>query len=199
MLTNQATIGARIRRLKDLESRMLSGELAAKYSKLEVQRFAEEIEAMNSLYGGIKDMNGNPAAIFIVDTLADGTAVREARKLAIPVVALVDTNTDPTLIDYPIPANDDATKAIKLIMEYVMNSIEAGKKSIKAPAVDKTEKQPGASSPKPRDEEATAADKPKAKASKSSRLKASGSRLTKKIEAKKQVKVESGEGKQRND
>ncbi len=139
MLTNQATIGGRIRRLKDLENRMATGELAAKYSKLEVQRFAEEIEAMNNLYGGIKDMNGQPGAMFIVDILADATAAREARKLNIPVVALVDTNADPTLIDYPIPANDDATKTISLIMEYVTAAIETGKKSIKAPVADKAE------------------------------------------------------------
>lgn len=126
MLTNQATVGGRIRHLKDLENRLASGDLAARYSKLEVQRFTEEIEEMNHLYGGIKEMNGKPAAIFVVDVQTDYLAVREAKKLGIPVVALVDSNVDPTQIDYPIPCNDDATKAINLILDYLKQAIEDG-------------------------------------------------------------------------
>lgn len=127
MLTNQATIGGRVRHLKDLESRLANGDLAARYSKLEVQRFAEEIEEMNQLYGGIKEMNGPPAAVFAVDVLTDYLAVREAQKLGIPVVALADSNVDPTQIDYPIPCNDDATKTINLVLDYVKQAIEGGK------------------------------------------------------------------------
>lgn len=133
MLTNQPTIGGRIKYLKDLESRMLSGELEARYSKLEVQRFAEEIEEMNKIYGGIKDMAAKPGAIVVLDVLSDINAVREARKLGIPVVALVDTNADPTLIDYPIPSNDDATKTINLMLSYVKEAIETGKTKVKKP------------------------------------------------------------------
>lgn len=127
MMTNQATIGGRIKHLKDLESRMLSGELAAKYSKLEVQRFSEEIEEMNHVYGGIKDMSAKLGAMFVVDMSNDINAVREARKLGVPVVALVDTNADPSLVDYPIPSNDDATKTINLILDYVEQAIGQGK------------------------------------------------------------------------
>jgi small subunit ribosomal protein S2 len=134
MLTNQNTIGARIRRLKDLESRMATGELAAKYSKLEVQRMAEEIEGMNQLYAGIKDMDGRPGAVFVVDVITDDIPVREARKLNIPVVALIDTNADPSIADYPIPRNDDATKTIQLVMAYIQDAILAGKAKVKAPA-----------------------------------------------------------------
>ena len=126
MLTNQATIGARIRHLKELETRMASGDLAARYSKLEVQRIASEIEEMNHHYGGIKEMTGKPAAVFVVDVLTDYLAVREARKLGIPVVALADSNVDPTQIDYPIPCNDDATKTINLMLDYVRQAIEEG-------------------------------------------------------------------------
>lgn len=126
MLTNQATMGVRIKRLKDLESRMASGELAARYSKLEVQRIAEEIEEMNHLYGGIKDMAAKPGAMFVVDVLTDINAVREARKLGIPVVAMVDTNADPTIVDYPVPSNDDATKAISLILDYAHQAVGSG-------------------------------------------------------------------------
>ncbi|HEU5004905.1 MAG TPA: 30S ribosomal protein S2 [Candidatus Saccharimonadales bacterium] len=138
MLTNQATIGARIKQLKDLESRMISGELESRYNKLEVQRFAEEIDEMNRLYGGIKELAAKPGAVFVVDVINDINAVREARKLHVPVVALVDTNADPTLIDYPIPCNDDATKTINLILDYVQTAIESGKNKAKNPT-DKTE------------------------------------------------------------
>ena len=126
MLTNQATIGGRIKHLKDLESRMASGELSAKYSKFEVQRYGDEIEEMNRLYGGIKEMAAKPGALFVVDMLHDGIAVREARKLGIPVIGLADSNVDPSIAEYPIPCNDDATKTINLILEYVQKAIEEG-------------------------------------------------------------------------
>lgn len=138
MLTNTATIGARIKHLKDLESRMISGELAARYSKLEVQRFQEEIDEMNHLYGGIKELAAKPGAVFVADVLHDDIAVKEARKLGVPVVAIVDTNGDPSQINYPIPANDDATKAVTLILDYVQMAIESGQKKTAKPA-DKTE------------------------------------------------------------
>lgn len=141
MLTNVATIGGRIKHLKDLENRMISGELENRFNKLEVQRFQEEIDEMNRLYGGIKEMAAKVGAVFVVDVPNDINAVREARKLGIPVVALVDTNVDPTLIDYPIPANDDATKAIGLILDYVQQAIETGKNKVK-PAVEKPDDKP---------------------------------------------------------
>jgi small subunit ribosomal protein S2 len=151
MLTNQATISGRIKHLKDLETRMVTGELAARYSKLEVQRFQEEIDALNHLYGGIKELAAKPGAVFVVDVLNDINAVREARKLHIPVVALTDTNVDPSLVDYSIPCNDDATKTIDLVLEYVQAAILAGK-SKTAKVVDKTEK--SEEKPKPKKEEA---------------------------------------------
>jgi small subunit ribosomal protein S2 len=126
MLTNRATIGARVKRLQDLESKMENGQLAAKYSKLEVQRFQEEIERLNHIYGGIKNMAARPGAVFIFDITHDTNAVREARKLGIPVIALVDTNADPTDIQYPVPCNDDAIKALQLVADYVKAAIEAG-------------------------------------------------------------------------
>ncbi len=144
MLTNQKTMGARIKHLKSLEDRMANGELAAKYSKLEVQRFQEEIDAMNLLYGGIKNMAAKVGAVFVVDILADKNAIAEAIKLGIPVVAVVDTNTDPTPITYPIPANDDASKAIQLIVGYVQDAIMTGKAAQKQPEAVKTETKPAA-------------------------------------------------------
>jgi small subunit ribosomal protein S2 len=131
MLTNQNTIGGRIKHLKDIESKMDSGALANKYNKLELQRFQEEIDLMNHNYGGIKDMAVRVGVVFIVDIIKEDNAVREAVKLNIPIVAIVDTNTDPTLIDYPIPANDDAIKTIQLIAEYVKQAIVTGKTKTK--------------------------------------------------------------------
>ena len=141
MLTNWNTIGGRVKHLQDLENRMANGELANKYNKLEVQRFQEEIDELNRLYGGVKELNARPGAVFIVDIVHDVNAVREATKLGVPIVAMVDTNADPTLIKYPIPANDDAIKSIQLITDYVQGAIEAGKAKVKAaPAPDKDEK-----------------------------------------------------------
>lgn len=141
MLTNQKTISGRVKHLKDLETKMESGELAAKYNKLELQRFQEEIDEMNHLYGGIKNMAGKPNAVFAFDILHDDNAMREAKKLGIPVVAIVDTNTDPTDINYPIPCNDDAIKALQLVADYVETAISTGKSKQKA-APDAEEAKP---------------------------------------------------------
>ncbi len=140
MLTNQNTIGGRIKHLKDLEANMESGNLAKKYNKLELQRLQEEIDAMNVLYGGIKDMHARPGAVFIFDPTHDKNAVAEAKKLGLPIVAICDTNADPSGISYPIPANDDAIKTLQLISDYVKSAIEAGRAKT-AKSLDKTEKE----------------------------------------------------------
>lgn len=141
MLTNSNTINTRVKRVKDLEAKMANGELANKYNKLEIQRFQEEIDELNRLYGGIKDMNSKLGAVFITDVIADANAVREANKLGIPIVAVVDTNADPSQVTYPIPANDDAIKAIQLIADYVGKAISEGqaKAAKNAPVPDKDE------------------------------------------------------------
>lgn len=127
MLTNSNTIGGRVKHLKDLEERMANGEIAAKYNKLEMQRFQEEIDQMNVLYGGIKNMAARLGAVFVVDITHDTNAIREATTLKIPIVAITDTNADPSLVKYPIPANDDAIKTIQLIADYLKTAIETGK------------------------------------------------------------------------
>ncbi len=138
MLTNSATMNGRIKHLKDLEQKMDSGALEAKYNKLEVQRYQEEIDQMNFLYGGIKHLNGKPGAVFVTDVLADANALREAAKLGIKTIAIVDTNVDPTSVDYPIPANDDAIKTLQLIIGYVQQAIADGQ-AAGAKKQDKTE------------------------------------------------------------
>ena len=131
MLTNTATVNARLKHLKTLEKKMESGELSNRYSKLEVQRFQEEIDDLNKKYSGIKNMNGRPGVVFVTDMLEDVNAVREAQKLNIPVIAIADSNVNPTGIEYVIPGNDDAIKGLKLILDYVAAAIEEGKASAK--------------------------------------------------------------------
>lgn len=141
MLTNWPTISVQIKRLKDLESKMESGELQNKYNKLEVLRFQQEIDDKNFIYGGIKTMPAKPGAILVFDMVQEVNAVREARKLGVPVIGICDSNSDPSKADYPIPANDDAIKTIELIADYVRQAVTAGqaKREKSAPAPDKDE------------------------------------------------------------
>ena len=99
----------------------------AQQMPLEVQRFQEEIDALNLKYSGIKNLSGTPGALFLIDVLGDANAINEAKTLGIPVVALVDTNADPTLVDYVIPGNDDAIKGVNVILDYVRQAIEEGR------------------------------------------------------------------------
>ncbi len=114
MLTNFKTIRKSIKRLKDLEHMQADGTFDL-LPKKEVAKKVKEIEDLERAYGGIKDMEQLPTCVFIVDTRKERNAVLEAKKLGIPVVAIVDTNCDPDDADYIIPGNDDAIRAIKLI------------------------------------------------------------------------------------
>lgn len=125
-LTNVETVNRQVKKLHDYERRMASGELEARYSKLEVQRYQEEIDLLNERYGGIKDMNEQPAAVIVVDAVQDKNAIKEANALKLPVFAITDTNVDPTNIDYVIPANDDAIKSVQLILDYMVAAIKEG-------------------------------------------------------------------------
>ncbi|HPQ82509.1 MAG TPA: 30S ribosomal protein S2 [Candidatus Saccharimonas sp.] len=127
MLTNVATTSAQIKKLKDLEKRMANGDLEKRYNKLEVQRFQEEIDALNLKYSGIKDLNGKPGVVVVLDTLVDANAVREAKNLGVPVVGVVDTNANPDFVDYPIPGNDDAIKGLQLMLDYFVAAAGEGK------------------------------------------------------------------------
>ncbi len=128
MLTNVNTINAQIKKLKDYEKRMANGDFEKRYNKLEVQRFQEEIDLLNLKYGGIKNLNNRPGLVIVVDTLIDANAISEARTLNIPVVGIVDTNSDPSKVDYPIPGNDDAIKGLRLMLDYFTQAIAEGKK-----------------------------------------------------------------------
>ena len=121
-LTNWNTISKRINRLKELFEMEEKGEFE-KYSKKEVAAFLQERNKLEKNLGGIKDMNGLPSALFIVDPRKEHNAILEARKLNIPVVGIVDTNCDPDDVDYVIPANDDAIRAVKLVTSVIANAV----------------------------------------------------------------------------
>lgn len=131
MLTNTQTITQQIKKLKNLEKRMASGDLEKRYNKLEVQRFQEEIDLLNLRYGGIKNLMGKPGAIVVVDAIVDANAVREAKVLGVPVFAVVDTNVNPSDIDYVIPGNDDAIKGLELLLGYFAEAVAEGAGSVK--------------------------------------------------------------------
>ena len=139
-LTNVSTVTQQVKKLKDLEKRMASGDLEKRYSKLEVQRYQEEIDDLNIKYGGVKDLSGKPGALFVIDVIGDMNAIKEAKTLGIPVVAIVDTNANPTLVDYVIPGNDDAIKGVQLILDYVRVAIAEGATSNKTvETIEKTD------------------------------------------------------------
>jgi small subunit ribosomal protein S2 len=121
-LTNFRTIQSRVKRLKELERMIQEGELE-RIPKKEASRLRKEHEKLERNLGGIKDMPGLPSALFIVDLKEEHTAVAEARRLGIPTIAIVDTNCDPDEVDYPIPANDDAIRAIRLIAGRIADAI----------------------------------------------------------------------------
>lgn len=124
-LTNFATIKKSIERLKKLEGMFADGTIN-KYAKREILTFQREVEKLNLSLGGIKDMDGLPQAAFIIDPKREEIAVLECRKLGIPIVAVVDTNCDPDLIDYVIPGNDDAIRAIKLFVNSMAEACMEG-------------------------------------------------------------------------
>ncbi len=140
MLTNWNTIGAQIKHLVDLETKMSSGELANKFNKLEVQRFQEEIDGLNKLYGGIKELNARPGAVVVFDIVSDSNAVKEAQKLKLPIVGVCDTNSDPTGITYPVPCNDDAIKALQLLADYFAAAVSEGKSKSKTSSKEEGKK-----------------------------------------------------------
>jgi small subunit ribosomal protein S2 len=131
MLTNFATIQARVDQLVRLEDQQARGEFG-RLSKKEVLKLGEKIERLNLQMGGFKEMTTLPSTMFIIDPTKERIALAEAKRMGIPVVAIVDTNCNPDDIDYPIPANDDAIRAIKLICSKIADAVIEGKTGITA-------------------------------------------------------------------
>ncbi len=135
MLTNFQTIQTRIRYLKDLQARKERGEFE-RLPKKEAQHLEEQMARLERTLGGIKDMRRLPAALFVVDTRKEHTAILEARRLEIPVIALADTNCDPDEMDYPIPANDDAIRAVRLLCTKIADAALEGRRQLEAQQKD---------------------------------------------------------------
>ncbi len=125
MLTNYQTIKKGIKRLKELEAMSVDGRLQ-EYPKKEILQLEKERGKLERNLGGIKDMGDLPGAVFVVDSRREYIAVREARKLGIPVVAIVDTNCDPDEVDYVVPGNDDAIRAIRLFSSLMADACAEG-------------------------------------------------------------------------
>ncbi|MCJ7606153.1 MAG: 30S ribosomal protein S2 [Dehalococcoidales bacterium] len=131
MLTNFATIQARIDQLVRLEDQQARGELG-RLSKKEALKIGEKIDKLNRQMGGFKEMTTLPGAIFIIDPTKERIAMAEAHRMGIPLVSIVDSNCNPEEIDHPIPANDDAIRAIKLISSKIADAVIEGRESIAA-------------------------------------------------------------------
>jgi small subunit ribosomal protein S2 len=127
LLTNFATVKKSINRLKEIEKMKQDGTYE-KLTKKEIARLEKELSKLKKNFSGIVAMERMPKAMFIVDTKNEETAVREAKRLGIPIIGLIDTNCDPDLVDYPIPGNDDATKSIRLIASLLADSVIEGRK-----------------------------------------------------------------------
>lgn len=125
-LTNYPVISKRLEYFLSQEAKKAKGELE-KYTKKEQLLIDRELEDLEKKMGGLKGLKQMPQALLIVDIEEHITVVREAKKTGIPVVAITDTNTDPTLVDYPIPSNDKSAKSVKFMLDYLMEAIEAGK------------------------------------------------------------------------
>ena len=132
-LTNFRTIQSRIRHLRDLEERTARGEFARRAKKEQLD-IANEIERLNRYFGGIKQLDRLPGAVFVIDTMKEAIAVAECDRLGVPIVSLVDTNCDPDPIAYPIPSNDDAIRAIKLILGKIADGAIEGRAAREAGA-----------------------------------------------------------------
>ncbi len=155
MLTNFATVRKSIKKMSNIDKLTKDGTYSnlSKKERLMIQRERIKLE---SLLGGISDLNRLPAALFLIDVKKEHIAVSEALKLNIPTFAMVDTNSDPSNIDFPIPANDDATKSISLITGIIIKAIEEGLDERKREKEDEAEKEAAAAKAK--------ADSPKAEA-----------------------------------
>ncbi|HOQ00533.1 MAG TPA: 30S ribosomal protein S2 [Acetivibrio clariflavus] len=141
MLTNFKTIKTRINRLKELEKMETEGIFDV-LPKKEVIKLKKEMEKLEKYLGGIKNMKGLPGALFVVDPRKERNAILEARRLGIPVVAIVDTNCDPDEVDYVIPGNDDAIRAVKLIASKVADAVIEGRQGEQLSVPQETEAQP---------------------------------------------------------
>ncbi len=130
ILTNFQEVSKNFVKLSDIEEKLKDDDEKAKYTKKEIGDWGKEKQKLESFYGGVAKMKKTPDALFIVDSHLEDLAVREARNMGIPTVAIVDTNADPEVINYPIPANDDALGSVELIVNYIADAWIEGRKEM---------------------------------------------------------------------
>lgn len=126
-LTNYVNMAQLLRKYKDLKRKLEKGELVGKYTKFEQQKFAEQVAKYDMEIGGLAELTRIPDAVFILDIRKDKTAITEANRRGVSVIAVCDTNVNPEQVDYPIPANDDAIKSIELLSQLVAEAIREGR------------------------------------------------------------------------
>jgi small subunit ribosomal protein S2 len=185
MLTNYKTVRQSIKRLRDLEKMRDEGAFDRMIKKEALQK-SRELEKLEKSFGGIKNMAGLPDAVFVIDTCQENIAVQEANRLGIPVVAIVDTNGNPDNVDYLIPGNDDAIRAIRLYLKGIVDSIVSAKEASRAESVGKDEFVEVAEGEKAEKKERASKEK---KAAKPAAPKAAPKTTTKKPTAKKAAKA----------
>jgi small subunit ribosomal protein S2 len=203
MLTNFPTIRKAVKKMSSIDKMATDGtfETLSKREKLQIARQRAKLEKM---LGSIADLTRLPAAMFIVDVTKEYIAVREARRLNIPVFAMVDTNSDPKNIDFPIPANDDASKSISLILDYVCDSIAEGlnerkmekEKEVVAAKEKKVKKESEAKEKKEEEKSAAKVAKPAKEADKAEKKEEKESAKAVKKEVKEEAKAEKEEEKE---
>ena len=140
-ITNFSVIRKLVDKLINLEKQKEDPDYEKKYTKKERLIFDREIEKINEMVGGIRELTKIPDLIYIVDIKEEKTAVKEANKRQIPVVAITDTNTDPTLVDFPVPANDDSIRTVELITSVMVEAVKAGREKAKSNQEPKVEKE----------------------------------------------------------
>ncbi len=140
-LTNATEVAKNYKKLKDIAEKLKDPQARTKYTKKELSDLDKLRQKLQGFYGGIAEMSGAPDAVFIIDSHQEHVAAREAKKAGIPTVGIVDTNADPTIIDYPIPANDDAVGSVKLLTDYIFDAwIEGRKNPVKQEAEESKDK-----------------------------------------------------------
>lgn len=175
LLTNFAEVSKNFKKFQDLLIDLQDDEVKSRYTKKEIGGWEKESHKLNNLYGGVAKITKKPDALFIIDSHLEDLAVREALATHVPTVAIVDTNADPAMIDYPIPANDDAVGSIKLIVSFIIDAwIEGRKEAVTAAKNEelKIQKEAAAS--------AKSSGEPKEKA-----VKAESKKTVRKVKAKK--------------
>lgn len=189
-LTNMHTIRKSIKYLDEFEQMQESGEIE-KYTKLEILKMERKYDKIMSILGGIRDMDSYPGALIITDTNNEEIAVKEANKLDVPIVAIVDSNSDPDNIDFPIPGNDDAMKSVNLITDLLADAVLEGKglssEGKDVEGAEKAEEKPETKEEAEKQEEA-AAEEEKEKETKKKTEKKKAEKETKKAETDKKKK-----------